>query len=289
MNNRFGFRLNIPYVTKNLLIINVIVWLLTLVIGRLGLNLDPILGLSFVTSPIFRVWQPLTYMFMHASFGHLFFNMFALWMFGSTLEQYWGSKRYLIYYLVTGVGAGVIQELVWWLTGQYMGLTVGASGAVFGLLLAFGWLFPQQRMFIFPIPIPIPARIFVLGYAAIEFFAGIRSNTGDNVAHFAHLGGMLFGILLILYWKQKGVDTGEGLWDGARLKEWWRKITEKKAKREDKSYSNYHYQDPIREDKQQDEEVKKKEAEINRILDKIKLSGYDSLTQEEKQTLFHRR
>ncbi len=284
MNNRFGFRLNIPYVTKNLLIINLICWLLDVVLGKAGIDLAYVFGLSFVASPIFHFWQPFTYMFMHAGFSHLFFNMFALWMFGSTLEQYWGSKRYLIYYLVTGVGAGIMQELVWWLTGQYLGLTVGASGAVFGLLLAFGWLFPEQRMFIFPFPFPIRARIFVLGYAAIELFAGVANSSGDNVAHFAHLGGMLFGIILILWWKRKGVDTGEGLWDGQRLKEWWQKVTEKKTTHQSKTYANYHYQELV----QDDEEKKAKEAEINRILDKIKLSGYDSLTPEEKQTLFRR-
>ncbi len=286
MNTRFGFRLNIPYVTKNLLIINLIFWLISVVVGRMGIDMDRILGLWYVSAPYFHVWQPLTYMFMHAGFSHLFFNMFALWMFGSSLEQYWGSKRYLIYYLATGIGAGVFQELVWWLMGTHHVLTVGASGAVYGILLAFAWLFPNNQMFIFPFPFPIKAKWFVLIFFGIELFEGFSRS--DGVAHFAHLGGMLFGVLLILYWKNKGVDTGEGLWDGARLKEWWRRVTETKARREDKSYGNYHYQDPIREDKQEDEEAKRKEAEINRILDKIKLSGYDSLTPEEKQTLFRR-
>ncbi len=284
--SRFGFRLNIPYITKHLLIINVIVWLIDVVFAWMHINLAAIFGLAFPTSSHFFIWQPFTYMFMHSGFSHIFFNMFALWMFGSKLEQYWGSKRYLIYYLVTGVGAGIIQELVWWMTGQTWGITVGASGAIFGLLLAYGWLFPNERMMIFPIPIPIPARLFVLGYAAIELFAGVADFKGDNVAHFAHLGGMIFGIILILWWKRKGVDTGEGLWDGEKLKEWWKRVTTKKQKHQSKTYNNYHYQEPI--DEEETEEQKAKKAEINRILDKIKVSGYESLTQEEKQTLFHR-
>ncbi len=281
MSNPFGIRFNIPYVTKNLLIINLIVWLVDMLLSSMGVDLAPVFGLLFVTSGRFHIWQPLTYMFMHSGFSHIFFNMFALWMFGSTLERYWGSKRYLIYYLVTGVGAGVIQELVWWLTGTVNTMTVGASGAIFGLLLAYGWLFPNERMMIFPIPIPIPARIFVLGYAAIELFAGVASFSGDNVAHFAHLGGMIFGVILILWWKHKGVDTGAGLWDGSRLKEWWRRMTQKKTKRQGPTYQGYHYQDPIKDN----EEEKRKQAEIDRILDKIKRSGYASLTKDELDTL----
>lgn len=293
--NRFGIRLNIPYITKHLLIINFIVWLIDIVVGRMGFDLALLFGLPFVTSGHFFIWQPFTYMFMHSGFSHIFFNMFALWMFGSRLEQYWGSKRYLIYYLVTGVGAGIIQELVWWLTGNIYTLTVGASGAIFGLLLAYGWLFPNERMMIFPIPIPIPASIFVLGYAAIELFAGVAGFKGDNVAHFAHLGGMIFGVILILWWKNKGVDTGEGLWDGERMKElwkrvkkWWNRVTNRNQKHQSKTYNNYHYQEPVEEEKQETEAEKAKKAEINRILDKIKMSGYESLTQEEKQTLFRR-
>ena len=158
-------------------------------------------------------------------FLHIFFNLFAVWMFGRILEQVWGPKRFLTYYLICGIGAGIIQEIVQYVyyaqvlsdyanvnTGfaiipmqEYLNMmtTVGASGAVYGILLAFGMLFPNQQLFIFPLPIPIKAKYFVIGYAAIELWSGLSNSSGDNVAHFAHLGGMLFGLLLILYWRKK--------------------------------------------------------------------------------------
>ncbi len=285
MNNRPSFWASMPFVTKNLLIINFICWLADVVLSRIGLNLSGIFGLHYFSSPAFHIWQPLTYMFMHGDFSHIFFNMFAVMMFGTTLEQHWGSKRYLIYYLTTGIGAGLIQEIVWGLMYGPLAIhhvTIGASGAVFGILLAFGWLFPETRMFIFPIPIPIRARTLVVIYALVELWSGF--SVSDNVAHFAHLGGMLFGILLILYWKKQGVNTGEGLWSGSKLKAWWERLKQRRTRSQSQSYENYHYQEPIRED----ENTTENEAEINRILDKIKLSGYDSLTDEEKKTLFRR-
>lgn len=189
--------------------------------------------------------QLITYMFMHSyaglSLGHIFFNMFALFMFGVMLERVWGSKRFLQYYLITGIGAGLIQMLVYYIriSAVQKGLdqatldeiykegwsilqqgknysnpilsqlnlmintsTIGASGAVFGILLAFGMLFPNtQLMLLFP-PIPIKAKYFVIGYGVIELFAGVANRSGDNVAHFAHLGGMLFGFFLIRYWNK---------------------------------------------------------------------------------------
>ncbi len=289
MNTNRSFFGSMPFVTKNLIIINFVCWLLDIVLSRQGIDLSSVFGLHYFGSPLFAIWQPLTYMFMHANFSHIFFNMFAVMMFGTTLEQHWGSKRYLIYYLTTGVGAGLIQEAVWAMMYGPLAMyhvTIGASGAVFGILLAYGWLFPNTQMFIFPIPVPIRARTLVIGYAVCELLFGLADT--DNVAHFAHLGGMLFGIILILYWKKKGVNTGEGLWDGARLKAWWERMKTKNTRTNNRSntdYGNYHYQEPIREDKPKDTE---KEKEINRILDKIKLSGYDSLTDEEKQKLFHR-
>jgi membrane associated rhomboid family serine protease len=148
-------------------------------------------------------------MFTHAAFDHIFFNMFALFMFGGVLENYWGQKRYLIYYLATGIGAGLVQLLVCHLQGYiYPVPTIGASGAVFGLLLAFGMLFPDTPLFLMFVPIPIKAKYMVIGYGLIEFFFGVANNTGDNVAHFAHLGGMLFGIILILYWRKKRKPFG---------------------------------------------------------------------------------
>lgn len=238
---------NIPTVTKNLLIINALMFLGTIVAERYGIRLQDFLGLHFVLSDSFNTAQLITYMFMHGGFTHLFFNMFAVWMFGRILEQVWGPKRFLFYYLACGIGAGVIQELV---TGVHYltciqgmpegavqlvldeggkalsqgmnyvdaqmgalnvvvnGCTVGASGAVYAILLGFGMLFPNERMYVFPLPFPIKAKYFVAGYAVIELMSGLANNPADNVAHFAHLGGMIFGLLLILYWRKKNRYDG---------------------------------------------------------------------------------
>jgi membrane associated rhomboid family serine protease len=191
-----------PPAVKYLLLVNVICYALGLLLPQVTyVNgsepwLNVICGLYYFGSPNFAPYQIFTYMFMHAGLGHLFFNMFALWMFGRVMEQAWGTKRFLIYYFVCGVGAGVIQEL-----GQVLGLippysmTIGASGAVYGILLAFGMTFPNERLFIIPIPFPIKAKYFVMLYALLEVFQGLGSS--DGVAHFAHLGGMLFGFVLI--------------------------------------------------------------------------------------------
>lgn len=164
---------NLPPITKNLLLINLICYLADVVFQRYGISFSHVFGLHYLTASDFRLWQPLTYMFMHANFSHFFFNMFAVLMFAPAIEERWGSKRFLIYYLVTGIGAGVIQEIVWALQLQPIlssvdpmmaaalanrVVTIGASGAVFGILLAFGWLFPDVRMYIMFIPIPIRAR-----------------------------------------------------------------------------------------------------------------------------------
>ena len=180
----------------------------------------------------FKAYQIVSYMFMHDthSFAHVFFNMFAVYMFGRVLENVWGPKRFLIFYFVTGIGAGLVQEVVWFFNlrdvifasqdminlngaqiiskSEFLNyfVTIGASGAVFGILLAFGMMFPNAELFLMFIPIPIKAKYFVIGYGLIELFLGIRSSSGggDNIAHFAHLGGMLFGLILILYWRKKG-------------------------------------------------------------------------------------
>lgn len=196
-NNFYNF---IPPVTRNLLIINAIVWLACLLFGQLVYYL----ALFNYDSGYFKIYQLITYMFTHVNFDHIFFNMFALFMFGGTIENYWGQKQYLIYYLVTGIGAGLVQLLVCHWEGVVQPVpTIGASGAVFGLLLAFGMLFPETPLFLMFIPIPVKAKYMVIGYGVIEFFMGVENRTGDNVAHFAHLGGMLFGIILILYWRKK--------------------------------------------------------------------------------------
>jgi len=230
-----------PPVVKNLIIINVVMLLLTYIVKAVtGTDLNAILGLYFPKSEFFRSWQIVTHMFMHGGFVHLLFNMFALWMFGRILEQVWGPKRFLFYYLITGLGAAFTHELVQFI--QYskamsaltpeqlqhiydngsnllmqgrnfadanMGKlnlvlnipTVGASGAVFGVLLAFGVLFPNtQLMFIFP-PIPVKAKYVVIGYAVIELYLAVTS-PGSNIAHAAHIGGMIFGYILIRYWRK---------------------------------------------------------------------------------------
>lgn len=190
-----GFRM-LPTVVKNLLIINVIMFLATIVLEKYGyLTITNMLALWPINTPFFRLWQPITYMFMHASIDHLFFNMFALWMFGYVLENYWGARRFLIYYLVCGLGAALISIFV------SQGPTVGASGAVYGILLAFGMMFPEERIYLYFL-LPIKAKWFVIGYAAIELFEGVFM-THDGIAHFAHLGGMLFGLILILLWRSR--------------------------------------------------------------------------------------
>ena len=216
----------IPDVVKNLLAINILMFFASFVMEKQGINLTNILGLHFFKANDFAPYQLFTYMFMHSGFAHLFFNMFALYMFGSVLERVWGPKRFLIYYLVAGVGAGLLQELVQYIgfvqeglanyktvqipsvgimpMGEFLNLwtTVGASGAVYAILLGFGMLFPNEKMFVFPLPFAIKAKFFVIGYAVIELLLGI-SNSSDGIAHFAHLGGMLFGLVMILYWRKK--------------------------------------------------------------------------------------
>lgn len=189
-----GFRM-LPPVVKNLLIINLIVFLATMVLERYGYNnITTMLALNSIATGRFRLWQLFTYMFIHAGWSHILFNMFALWMFGYVLENFWGSRRFLVYYLVCGIGAGLCNLLV-----PGWGITVGASGAVYGILLAFGMMFPDERIYLYFL-MPIKAKWFVIGYAAIELFQGIFA--ADGIAHFAHLGGMLFGLLLILYWRK---------------------------------------------------------------------------------------
>lgn len=211
--------LRTPPVVANLLIINVLVYLAEILLpANISNALVEFGALSFWKGGGFHIWQPLTYMFLHANFTHILFNMFALWMFGRGLEYDMGSRRFLTYYIVCGVGAGLIQLGVNWieyamaagnpavspsLLARYAhASTIGASGAVFGLLLAFGMLHPNNIiMLLFP-PIALKAKWFVIIYGVIELVAGISGSGG--VAHFAHLGGMLFGWLLLIYWKKKG-------------------------------------------------------------------------------------
>ena len=220
-NSRNSFVGMLPVVTKNLIIINGIIWLAQFVLfNRADIDLTRQFGLHFPASDNFRIFQLVTYMFLHDpySISHVFFNMFAVFMFGRTLEQVWGPKRFLTYYLVTGIGAGLIQLLILFIRVQAVlpqemfsmvdSVTVGASGAVFGILLAFGMLFPNAELFIIPFPFPIKAKWFVIGYGLLELIFGVANRSGDNVAHFAHMGGMLFGIFMILYWRKKDRKYG---------------------------------------------------------------------------------
>ncbi len=270
----FGF---LPPVVKNLIIINGLFFLATLVLGNvLHLDLTDYLGLHYFASLKFAPYQFITYMFMHGSFSHIFFNMFALWMFGSVLEQVWGPKKFLLYYIITGIGAALVHYMVFYFqitpvlqsmdafisnpdlvslqqfvsnhqfsvsdsSGDFyqafenfklnyvtlqqdpgnvqamqdsinfisayrehflsLPVVVGASGAIYGLLLAFGMLFPNSLIYLY-LFIPMKAKWFVIIFGAIELFSGFY-NQGGNIAHFAHLGGMIFGFLLIMYWKKK--------------------------------------------------------------------------------------
>lgn len=261
---------------KIILVINVLIFLAINFSGNPG-ELTRTLGLHLPQSDYFHWYQYLTHMFTQEGLSHIFFNMFAVFMFGRVLESVWGTKRFMGYYLVTGLGAALLHQLVCWIDYQHLmeqfelfqqspepGLlaecirqregtldfsltfsrtgeafnvqnfiddwlnnpnlvgapqlgesiyrffveqslnmtTVGASGAVFGILLAFGMLFPNTELFIMFVPIPIKAKYFVLGYGVLELFLGLQNSAGDNVAHFAHLGGMLFGFFLILYWRK---------------------------------------------------------------------------------------
>ncbi len=266
-----GFSM-LPPVVKNLLIINGLAFLAYIVVGNtFKVDLNSILGMYYFSSEKFRWYQLVTYMFMHGGFTHLLFNMFAFWMFGYLLENVWGSKRFLTFYFVTGIGAILIQMLVnfiqyfpipnaleiyaaapspddfnYMLNTYFKGYynkvvvgdfltafqsnptdpmmrresvmiletlytarlnipTVGASGAVFGILLAFGMMFPEQRIYVWFL-FPIKAKWFVVIYGALELILGVSNRAGDNVAHFAHLGGMVFGYFLIRYWKKKGFN-----------------------------------------------------------------------------------
>lgn len=296
---------NIPSITKNLLIINVLAFFATWVFEKQGLDLTATFGLHFFMAKDFSFYQLVTYLFMHGSFMHLFFNMFAVWMFGTVMERVWGPKRFLIYYLVCGIGAGIIQEGVQYInyanenlaaydfvmtssgritTEAYLNLwtTVGASGAVYAILLAFGMTFPNERMFIIPFPFPIKAKWLIGGYIVIEVWSALNT-PGDGIAHMAHLGGMLFGFLLMRYWrKHPNIEQRFNGQNGF--------FQQMKKQYENKRRNTFHYQ-PSTETPRWEEHKEKKEdsarqAEIDAILDKIRKSGYDSLTKEEKKKLF---
>jgi membrane associated rhomboid family serine protease len=242
----------LPLIIKNLLIINGLIFFAQNTIGggdNTMLNMDNLFALHTFQSPLFKPWQLVTHIFMHGDFGHLFSNMFALWMFGSILENVWGPKRFLIFYISCGLGAALCHMGVLYYESEQMiheyntlteaGLknfiikygtniigsvpltlegakdvvilnlneaTLGASGAVFGCLAAFGFLFPNTLIYLYFF-IPLKAKWFVIGYALIELFAGIRNSAGDNIAHFAHLGGALVGLILVYTWNKRNRKT----------------------------------------------------------------------------------
>ena len=304
---------SIPTMTKNLLVVNVLAFIATFVLERSGIDLTRLLGLHFFLASEFHIYQFITYMFLHGGFTHILFNMFALWMFGSVIERVWGPKKFFFYYIVCGIGAGITQELVQYANYAYEGLaayqyvstggvqmttdayinlwtTIGASGAVYGILLAFGMIFPNERLFIIPFPFPIKAKWLIVGYIAIELFSAM-SGPGDGVAHMAHLGGMLFGFLLIRYWQKHpdssnrfGRSRGQEFFDNLK-----RKYEARQNQQHMKANSTGYGREADRR-RETDEEYnarqRKNQEEVDAILDKIRKSGYDSLTKEEKKKLF---
>ena len=287
--------------TKNLLIVNFLAFVATWVLEMRGIDLTSMLGLHFFLAKDFHLYQLVTYMFLHGGFTHIFFNMFALWMFGAVIERVWGPKKFLFYYISCGIGAGLVQELAQYvnymaeglaayeqvnlngsimMTADYLNLwtTIGASGAVYAILLAFGMIFPNERLFIIPFPFPIKAKWLVLGYIAIELFSAL-SGPGDGVAHTAHLGGMLFGYIMIRYWKNHpGSGSGFGRSRG-------QEFFDNMKRRFDERQHARHQEKP-RHTEERPKAKRKNQEEIDAILDKIRKSGYDSLTKEEKKKLF---
>lgn len=193
--NNFGNSLQRTPIVLNLLIINVLVFLAQLFLDK-SMDLTNMLALFPYGTSQFKPYQLVTHMFAHASFMHILFNMYGLWMFGTILEKTWGPKRFLIFYLLCGLAAGVAQALL-----VNDAAAIGASGAVMGLLGAFGFLFPNTEFFIFPFPFPIKAKYLVAIIAAIDIFSGINPGAKDNIAHFAHLGGLVMGLVLVIIWK----------------------------------------------------------------------------------------
>jgi membrane associated rhomboid family serine protease len=221
----------LPLVTKNIIIINVILFAFTFVLQTQGVDLNDYLGLHYYLAPNFKPHQFITYIFMHANVAHIFFNMFGVFMFGRAIEMAWGPKRFLIFYIVTGLGAAIAQYIIMHfqitevltavnqeidsitdvaLKSDYINqkydylnrqVIIGASGSLFGLLGAYGMLFPNQMLYVYFL-FPVKAKWLVTAYGAIELFSGLSNSPGDNVAHFAHLGGLFVGIILVLIWRK---------------------------------------------------------------------------------------
>ncbi len=249
-----GFSL-MPPAIKTLILINVAFFLLQIV-SPLGGIVTGYGALWPLGSGNFEIWQPISYMFLHGGFMHIFFNMFALWMFGAEIENYWGTRQFTIYYFVCGVGAAIINMIATF--GDNIP-TVGASGAVFGILLAFGMMFPNRYIFLYFL-FPIKAKYFIAGFAAIEFFSTFNINS--NVAHFAHLGGMVIGFIYI--------KILSGDWP---VQDWLQS-----------NFSSVNKKHTSQQPKQGSSD---NEERIDQILDKISKHGYESLSQEEKRILLN--
>lgn len=248
-----GFSLMPPSI-KSIILANVAVFLLQ-ISSPLGMLLIDWGALWPIGSGQFQIWQPVSYLFLHGGFTHILFNMFALWMFGTEIENYWGTRQFTIYYFTCGVGAAIINLIATFGMG---GPTIGASGAVFGVLLAFGMMFPNRYIYLYFF-FPIKAKYFVTGYAVIEFFSTF--NMHSPVAHFAHLGGMLIGFVYIKIMR--------GDWPIMDLLEKASSATPSKFTKSDKNASEGN------------------EEKIDLILDKISKHGYESLSQEEKRILLN--
>lgn len=313
---------NIPIVTKYLLIINIVMFLITELVAPMGIDLTGILGLHFFKASDFHVYQLITYMFMHGGWMHIIMNMFMLWMFGMVIENVWGPKKFLFYYIVCGIGAGLCQEIAQYIeiwanfNSQYplslmdafsvMGqfstqlngaTTVGASGALFGLMLAFGMIFPDMEVLMIPIPIPVKGKWLAIVMFVLTVITNYLVSPGQAIAHFAHLGGIIFGYILIKYWQKHpysgpddfGMGKGSQFFD--RMKNSW----ERHSSHSSDGGTKFHYRpntasEQTRRESDWDYNARKKaeQDEVDRILDKIRRSGYDSLTDEEKRKLFEK-
>lgn len=276
-----GFRF-FPPVIKTLLLANIGMFIVTGFFGLFRIGGVPLAGAIGSVLPLyplgdgFQVWQLITYLFMHGGLMHLVFNMFALWMFGMELENTWGSKKFLIYYMICGIGAGVSNLLVAPLFGQ-AGPTVGASGAIYGVLIAFGMMFPDRPIFIYFL-LPIRAKYFVLLYILLEVYSGV-TGTSDGIAHFAHLGGAAVGFVYIL------VDRRSSPFGGILAKARQRIIPSEHAATYSSRYDEREVSDAKFFDVR-DGDAAVSQEQIDQILDKISQSGYQSLTEKEKKLLF---
>ena len=275
-----GFKF-FPPVIKALLISNVAVFFLLSFFGLFRLNGIPLAEFIYVFLPLypidagFQIWQLFTYMFMHGGFMHLLFNMFALWMFGMELENQWGSKKFFLYYMMCGIGAGLSNLFIAPLFAQ-AGPTVGASGAIYGVLVAFGILFPDRPIFVYFL-LPIRARYFVLLYILLEIYAGV-TGTSDGVAHFAHLGGAAVGVFYLLM--ERNGFSFERFFPRKKLR-----YVSSGKEYEYASSDRWNVSDASYFDIHNDEE-KINQVRVDEILDKINQNGYQSLTEDEKKILF---